>query len=226
MNSAEAQKLPDLAALRARYLAAQLAGDRREAPRLVVDEGLRQGASVLDVQLEVIQEAQREIGRLWQEDRIGTAQEHMATAISHLALAHLYQHAPASPPNGKRVLLACVEGEQHEFPARIAADALDLAGFEVRFLGASQPTAGLLRLLAEVEPHLVALSVTMSFNVPSLRDTVRAIREATGGRVPIAVGGHACLFGPTVAAEVGADLTGGDARALVDGARRLLGVSP
>ncbi len=36
---------------------------------------------------DVIQKTQREIGRLWQENRITIADEHVATAISQLALA-------------------------------------------------------------------------------------------------------------------------------------------
>src|SRR5262249_4416722 len=99
---------PALGELRARYLAAQLAGSRREALRLVLDEGLARGVPALDVELEVIQEAQREIGRLWQENAITVAEEHMATAISHMALSHLYEHAPRASTNGKKVLVACV----------------------------------------------------------------------------------------------------------------------
>jgi len=40
------------------YLAAQLAGDRREALRLLVEDGLGRGASVLELQAGVIQAAQ------------------------------------------------------------------------------------------------------------------------------------------------------------------------
>jgi methanogenic corrinoid protein MtbC1 len=213
----------DFLALRDRYLFAQLRGDRREALRLVVEDGLGQGAAVLDLTTRVVQDAQREVGRLWQEDRIGTAQEHMATAISHLVLAHLYQAAPASPPNGKKIAFACVEGELHDFPARIAADALDLAGFQVKFLGASVPVDALVRLVAAEQPDLVALSVTMTFNVPALREAVRRLRAMTGGRVPIAVGGHACTWGANIVQEVGADMTACDAAEVVREVKKLLG---
>jgi methanogenic corrinoid protein MtbC1 len=216
----------DFVLLRDRYLYAQLQGDRREALRVVVEEGLARGATVLDLQTRVVQEAQREVGRLWQEDRIGTAQEHMATAISHLVLAHLYERAPASPRVGKKIVFACVEGELHDFPARIAADALELAGFEVKFLGASVPTDALIRLVAAEEPDLIALSVTMTFNVPALREAVRRLRAMTGGKIPIAVGGHACAWGPGIVAEVAADMTACDAAEVVREARRLLGSAP
>ena len=170
----------DLAGLRERYLAAQLRGDRREAVKVVVDEGLTNGATSLELQEQVIQAAQREIGRLWQENVISIAQEHMATAISNLTLAQLFERATHAPRNGKRVLVACVEGEQHEFPARLVADALDLAGFDVRFVGANVPTDSLLEMIAFDKPDLVALSATMSFHGPSMRAAV----ARTASRLP------------------------------------------
>src|SRR5690242_10012120 len=103
--------MADLTELSDRYLAAQLVGDRREALRLIIEEGLEQGVSVPRLQIEVIQAAQYEIGRLWQENAISVAQEHLATGISQLALAHLYEHLPRGESIGRRAVVACVEGE-------------------------------------------------------------------------------------------------------------------
>jgi methanogenic corrinoid protein MtbC1 len=85
---------PSLLSLREQYLAAQLAGNRQEALRLLVDEGLLRGVPFQDIHLEIIQPAQYEIGRLWQEN------------------------LPRDAPNGKRVMVSCVEGELHEVGAR------------------------------------------------------------------------------------------------------------
>lgn len=213
---------PNLSELRRRYLAAQLAGNRREALRLVIDEGLARGAAVLDVQLEVIQAAQREIGRLWQENSISIAQEHMATAISSMALSHLFDMAPRAPANGKCVLVACVEGELHDFPARLVADALDLAGFDVRYLGASVPTDSLLQMIAADAPDLLALSTTMTFNVPALRRALERVRAQTGGKLPIVIGGGACGWVKNVAEELAVDGTASDAASTVRVISRLL----
>lgn len=172
------------------YLRTQLDGDRRAALRFI-EEALRSGATADDVRRRVVQAAQREIGRLWQEDRISIAQEHMATAISQLALAHLFQHATFRPRVGKKILVACVPGEQHDFPARLLADALECAGYDVRFLGADVPLDSLLRAIEAERPDVLALSVTMVFNMPSLSATVQAVRKQANQRVPIAVGGHA-----------------------------------
>ncbi len=215
---------PDLADLRARYLAAQLSGDRREALRVVIREGLERGVSVRDLSDEVIGEAQREIGARWQRNEITIADEHMATAISNLVLAQLYERAAPAARNGKKILVACVEGELHELPARVVADALDLAGFSVRYLGASVPADSLLEMIETHRPDLVALSTTMTFHITALRAVVQRIRETPDGRLPIAVGGAACAWSPRLGEELGVDIVANDAPGLVEAAKRHFGV--
>ena len=210
--------------LRDRYLEAQLRGDRRLALQVITHDGPASGLDAVGLS-HVIGSAQREIGRLWQEDRISVAEEHVATAISQMALSFVYQLARRRPPNDKKVLVACVEGELHDFPARIAADALDLAGFDVRFLGASVPTASLLDILDKELPDLLALSVTMSFHVPAAREAVRQVREHTAGKLPIALGGGACEWSRGLVAELGVEVTGNDAHELVQAAAQYLGVA-
>lgn len=216
----------DLDELRARYLRAQLRGDRRAAAALVLDEGLARGATVPELHEHVLESAQRDIGRLWQENVVTVAQEHMATAISNFVLTRLFECAEAAPANGRRVLVACVEGELHEFPARLVTDALDLAGFSVRFLGANVPTESLLTMLGSEPPDLVALSATMTFHAPALRAAVGAIRDRFGRTLPIAVGGGAFLWSQTLATDLDAEITARNAAELVLEAARLLGVEP
>src|SRR5207302_9044196 len=119
-----------------------------------------QGVPAHSVYLEVIQAAQHEIGRLWQEKRLTVAQEHIATDISRWAVAQLQPHLPSQPSNGKRVVVACVEGELHDLGARMVADFLEMAGFDVNYLGANVPAESLAELVRERRPDLLALSAT------------------------------------------------------------------
>jgi methanogenic corrinoid protein MtbC1 len=204
--------------VRRRYLEAQLAGDQRAALR-VVDEALAAGCDGADLRREVIQAAQLEIGRLWQENRISIAHEHMATAISQRALVFLFDRATPAPRTGRKILIACVEGELHELPARMLADLLELAGHDVVYLGANVPTASLLPALTAARPDVVALSVTMSFHVDALRAAVHAVRAHAPG-VPVVVGGNALAWGPGIADALGVAHTGASATevlACIDG---------
>jgi MerR family transcriptional regulator, light-induced transcriptional regulator len=206
-----------------RYLSAQLAGDRREALRLLVDDGLLRGIPLQDIHLKIIQPAQYEIGRLWQENRISVAQEHLATAVSQLALSHLYRHLPRDPSNGKVVMVSCVEGELHEVGARMASDFLEMAGFDVRFLGANVPTSHMVRMVRDQTPDLLALSVTMTYHLPALRAALEQARAAVP-RLPMAVGGLAFTWVPGLEKELNVAFLGRDARELVASACRTLGV--
>lgn len=210
-----------LTSLRDRYLRAQLDGDRQAAVRVLVDEGLGRGVTTADLVLGVVQPAQHEIGRLWQENVITVAEEHLATAISQVALARLWEATPRQERNGRQVVVACVEGERHELGARVVSDFLDSAGFEVRYLGADVPTKDLVSLVRDRRPGLVALSVAMAHNLPAADVAVTRLCEATDGEVPVAVGGAA--FGGTRLPD-GAAFTCANARELVHRARDLMGV--
>ena len=204
------------------YVNLQLRGDRREALHFV-DGLVSQGHSVSDIQQHVIAAAQREIGRMWEESRIGIAQEHMATAISQLVLAQLYRHAQPQPPRSRKVVVACVEGELHDFPARLVADELDLAGYETRFLGADVPTASLLQAIEQEKPDLLALSITMPFHAASLRRQMASVREHTHGSLPIAVGGLACAQLEPITRELGPEIVADSVKDFMVSVGRLLG---
>src|SRR5690242_6688122 len=73
----------------ASYIAAQLTGDPTVALRHL-DDLIDAGFAPGEIRRRVVREAQQEIGRLWQADRITVAQEHAATAIGQVALAHLF----------------------------------------------------------------------------------------------------------------------------------------
>jgi methanogenic corrinoid protein MtbC1 len=202
-----------------RFVQAQLHGDRREALALI-GHGLAAGATVVELQGQVVRAAQQEIGVLWQQNRISIAQEHLATGISQLALARLFEHAPHVASNGKRVYVACVEGEQHDLSARLVADYLEHQGFVVRYFGPDVPTCGFASSVAAAPPDLVALSVTMSFHLGALRAVVAAVR-AIAPAVPIVVGGHAIAWSPGLLDELGLHTAPADPLALAAAVRTL-----
>jgi methanogenic corrinoid protein MtbC1 len=205
-------------ALLPRYLDAQLEGDRREAVRLVIDEGLGRGASVEELFARVIEPAQVEIGERWQRNEISIAEEHLATAISQLVISHLYERLPRAERNGHLVIVACAPGEQHALGARVAADSLEMAGFHVRFLGANVPADGLAALVKSTQPDLVVVSAATSLCFPGLREMLEAIRSADA-RVPVFVGGRAFRWSDECEVPHGVVHAGKDARDLVHAAR-------
>ena len=198
--------------VRERYLAAVLAGSRRDA-MAVVDEAVVAGLGIRPLYLEVFQPVMREVGRLWQENRITVADEHLATAITQAAMARLYDQlfAGGAQP-GPLLVAACADQERHELGLRMICDVLEMEGWDTVFLGASVPVEDLVQMVVERRPQVVALSASISPHVARVREAIDGIRAAVpqGGPV-IVVGGRAFADDPGLAERLGADLTARDA---------------
>lgn len=197
---------------RTRYLDALLAGSRREAFG-VIELARAEGLGIRGLYLDVFQPAMRDIGRLWQENRITVADEHLATAITQAAMARLYQELfQALPDPGPLLVAACADNERHELGLRMICDVLEMDGWDTVFLGASVPVEDLVEMVRIRRPQVVALSASIAPHVGRVREAIRAIRGTEGGAAPlIAVGGRAFMDDPDLAERLGADLTAKDA---------------
>ena len=187
------------------YLATLLSRDKHRAVRLIMDEAER-GTPVRDLYLNIFQPAQREIGRLWQTNKVTVAQEHFCTATTQLIMSQLYPYVFNQKRNGKSVVVACVGGELHEVGARMVADLFEMDGWDSYFLGANTPTDSILSAIADHEADLLALSVTINFNIPAATRLVREIRASSDATdLKLMVGGRPFLVAPTLWETVGAD---------------------
>ena len=192
------------------YLSAVRSGDRRAAFR-VVEDALAAGLDMRTIYLEVFQPTLREIGRLWQQNILSVAEEHLATAITSSAMLRL--SGETELVEGSRTLIAaCTETERHEIGLRMLCDFMDAEGWETIFLGPSVPPESLQRMVRERKPDVVALSASIAPHLPQLRSTIASLREAAGPRQPLfVVGGRIFHDQPQLVGQVGADLTAQDA---------------
>lgn len=195
------------------FLDALLDGDRRRAYR-VVDEAREGGLSISDVYIGIFQPSLCEVGRLWQENRITVAHEHLATAITQSAMARLYDELfSMSSPTGPKLVAACADVERHEVGLRMLCDLLELSGWDTTYLGSSVPIPSLVAMVASKRPEVLALSATLPSHLPRLGEMITAVRESLDADVPtILVGGRPFIEDPTLAERLGADMTASDAR--------------
>jgi methanogenic corrinoid protein MtbC1 len=182
------------------FIQALLAGDRLRARKLA------RAAFQLGVEHlyeEVIRPAMVEVGALWHANRITVADEHAATAIAQSTVASLYPEFQWEV-EGPRALVACAEGERHEFGARMVADLLALNGWQAVFIGSDTPISSLVDMAAKVKPAFVAVSVGLPLHLPNARAAVSALKERMPG-LKVLVGGRAVTALPDAKDKLGAD---------------------
>jgi MerR family transcriptional regulator, light-induced transcriptional regulator len=184
---------------------ALLAGDHAAA--LAILQGcLERGDGLIDIELHVIQPALYSIGEKWQANQVSVAQEHLATSIAtSLMTAGLLTSHPRAPVE-RSVLLACVEGNNHAVGLRMVADAFQLAGWRVHYLGADVPTRALIAHAADSKPQLIGLSVSFPHQLAAVTAVIQGLTDCFGAARPgVIVGGLAINRYSHLADMLGAD---------------------
>jgi methanogenic corrinoid protein MtbC1 len=194
-----------LVALAEEYLATLLKADRHSAGRMVLD-AVDSGVSVRDIYLQVFQRTQHEIGRLWQTNQISVAQEHYCSAATQFIMSRLYPYIFSTEKRAGTVVASCVAGELHEIGARMVADFLEMDGWDTYYVGANTPTPSLVQTVVERRPQILAISVTITFNVRAVAELISAVRAEEACReVRILVGGYPFNIADDLWRRVGAD---------------------
>jgi len=174
---------------RKRYLRALVKGDQ-QAATAVIDNAGATGMALPDVYVKVFAPALKRIGDLWSTGRISVAQEKLATQITLGEMERLRAMQRIKRRETHRVLVACVEGEQHCVGARMTADLFSMEGWVVDFLGPDVPTSTLVKMINDRRPHLLALSLTMKRGVTQALRVLSQVARLTV-RPRILLGGGA-----------------------------------
>lgn len=205
------------------YTQALLRGDRLVASRLVIDAA-GSGMAVGDIYLDVFQESQYTVGRLWEIGSVDVGQEHFCTNATGAVLAQMYPLlCDASQDEvGHSAVVASICGEQHALGARMVSDFFEMAGWSSYCIGADSPIEAIVSVLRSRQPDVLALSATVDALGARVRETIQTVRRLPDlAQVRIIVGGRVFQQAPDLWRMVGADGTGRDAREAVTTAMAL-----
>jgi methanogenic corrinoid protein MtbC1 len=179
---------PLLADLRERYVDELIAGEAREAQRIVA-EAVRL-APAARVYQGLLVEGLYEVGRRWERGEVTIAEEHLAAGISEFVLPQVAFHLPRAPRRRRTAIVACAPGELHAIGSRVVGDFLEAAGWDVLQLGALTPVGALCELTVARRADVVALSASTPARLAEVHDALARLR--TVPRPPfVAVGGQA-----------------------------------
>jgi methanogenic corrinoid protein MtbC1 len=167
--------------------------------------------------MHVFQPTQREVGRLWQINRVSVAQEHYCTAATQLIMSQLYPHIFGAPRIDRRLVATCVGGELHEIGIRMVADFFEMEGWDTYYLGANTPLEGVVETVVERQADTLGISATMTFHVREVIALIEGVRACEmGGRTKILVGGYPFNLSRDLWRQVGADGCALNAQEAVD----------
>ncbi|MFW6365598.1 MAG: cobalamin B12-binding domain-containing protein [Spirochaetota bacterium] len=187
------------------FLSLLLSGDRHGASSLILNQ-VESGTPVKDIYLHVFQASQYEIGRLWEINRISVAQEHFCTAATQLVMSQLYSHVFSTEKTGYRMIAASIGGELHEIGIRMVADFFEMAGWDTYYMGANTPTDTIIQAIRSLKTDLLALSVSMPFNLNDVVGVIRRVHEELAdSNIKILVGGRPFNVSRDLWTKVGAD---------------------
>jgi len=156
-----------------RRFTASLASGDTDAAEQVIDEALKGQRSLIEIYAQIIAPALVSIGDSWCTGGIGVGDEHLATQIVIEQMNRLRSlFITPEPRSPYRVLVGCIEGEQHFVGARMITDLCLLRGWGVDFLGANTPAKAVVEMAGRRHAHVVALSLTLQQGMRHVRRVV------------------------------------------------------
>ncbi len=189
-----------------RYLDALINCRRHEAASLIL-AAVEEGMPVKEVYLDVFQPVLREVGRLWQMNRVTVAQEHYITAVTQAVMSQLYPRIFGGERHNRAMVACCVSGELHEIGVRMVADCFEMSGWDSHYLGANAPVEETLDMAQSVNAEVIAVSATLTSHVGLVADLVGKARERFKGKISIFVGGYPFNIDKGLWSRIGADGT-------------------
>lgn len=99
----------------------------------------------------------------------------------------------------------CIGSEMHEIGLRMVVDNFEMDGWNTYYLGANTPDLGVIKMLEKVEPHVLAISVTLFRNLRNVKDMITHVRSDYPNNLKIMVGGSPFSTVPDLYKKVGAD---------------------
>lgn len=130
-----------------------------------------------------------EIGRRWEQGRLSVGQEHLAAEIVGNAVRYILRLVQPESST-RQAILACFADEEHVTPLYGIALRFADWGYKTVMLGARTPTHALSHAVAELNPDVIGLSVTITPPPYRARELIDGYAEACGD-VPWIVGGVA-----------------------------------
>lgn len=199
---------------------AVLSGDNKTSIA-VTKEALAENADPLEMIQKYMIPAMAEVGRRFEcEDYF--VPELLLSARAMKGALEMLRPLLAERGNepAGRVVIGTVKGDLHDIGKNLVSSLLEGGGFEVYDLGADVTPERFVQAVREKRANIVCLSALLTVTMPSMRNTIEALKEAgLRDQVKVLIGGAPVT--PQFAREIGADGYGENASVAVNLARSM-----
>jgi MerR family transcriptional regulator, light-induced transcriptional regulator len=183
-----------------------------------VQELIDDGVTFQRILLDLMAPAARELGELWDNDKMSFVEVTLGVARMHRILREfdgVPEHMWSKSGAGRHALLLPTPGEQHTFGLRLVQEFLLRESWSVTNRPVESPE--LLKLvLRNGHYDIVGLSLSGETNVDSFLTSIATIRaHSVNPDIKIIVGGHLFIERPDLIKSCGADAYGADAPSTV-----------
>lgn len=200
-----------------------IAKGKRKLIQGIVQEALDAGCDPMEILNTGMIGAMDAIGERFKTGEVYVPEMLVAAKAMKLGVEVLKPHlASGDAASGGKVLICTVHGDLHDIGKNLVSMMIESAGFEVTDLGVDVPKEKIIKTLQDnPDTRVVALSALLTTTMPSLEETVAAIREENSvSHVKILIGGAPITadFGEAI----GADAYASDAASAVTSVKELI----
>jgi methanogenic corrinoid protein MtbC1 len=164
--------------------------DDEQFQRIVFDLYLAKH-SIADICDKVIAPTFRDIGDMWEHGALEIFQERRAVEICQRTLHRIYAMLPNAAPAAPRAFGGALEGDPYLLPTTMVELVLREAGWSASSFGTNLPVATLCDAIRKLQPRLVWLSVSASYDAEDFLTAYHQLYECAHEHgAAVAVGGR------------------------------------
>lgn len=182
-----------------------LQGKKEEARQLILDI-CNMGATIDDIYFNILEKTLIETGYFWEKGKVDVWKEHYVSENILDIMRDVGSFYEKEKNIEKSVIALTAGGELHNIGIKMISDLLELEGYKVTYLGSNVPVLSLINAIESENAKVIAISVTMEYNIESSKNIIEAIRNKFRDKAPtIIIGGRAFLNIKDVCSVTGAD---------------------
>ena len=163
--------------------------------------------SIVDLYEKILGSIMFHVGEMIIEEEVRIWQEHVYASIVRSVVENCYTYVVEGAlkiNNPKKVIVICPRDEYHEIGPRMVADFFMLLGHKVTYVGGNTPKEDFALAIKNINPDVVAISVSTNYNVIAAKDTIELIKTLLT-KFKIVVGGSVFESNKEIFKQIGAD---------------------